>query len=63
MERLTAEIIREAMIGMTSGHMAAIPNSPVIYSMFDVYKNSIVEVNNDYAFIKMLEEMTAALKD
>ena len=37
MDKLTAEIIKTQMIGQTSGHMANIPNSPVIFSMFETF--------------------------
>lgn len=39
MDKLTAEIIKTQMIGQTSGHMASIPNSPVIFSMFETFYN------------------------
>jgi len=38
MEILTAEIIKNQMIGTTNGHMAEIPNIPIIYSTFQVFK-------------------------
>lgn len=34
MDKLTAEIIKNQMIGQTSGHMANIPNSPVVFGNF-----------------------------
>ena len=39
MDKLTAEIIKNQMIGQTGGHMANIPNSPVVFSMFEVFYN------------------------
>ena len=39
MDKLTAEMIKTQMIGETNGHMANIPNSPVIFSMFQTFHN------------------------
>jgi len=64
MEKLTAEIIKEQMIGQTSGHLAHIPNSPIIFSMFEVYyKLQDDRKSDDDTFINFLEEITMALKE
>lgn len=68
MEKLTAEIIKEQLIGETSGHMANIPNSPLFYSLFSVYlrqKGSDI-YNYKHAkedmFAEFLEEVAIALR-
>lgn len=68
MDRLTAEIIKNQMIGQTSGHMASIPNSPVVFSMFEVFYNISRDDNGkmyerDDAFKKFIEELNATLKE
>lgn len=62
MEKLTAELIRESMIGSTSGHMASIPNSPIIFGLFSVYERQSGK-HYEEAFVSMLEEMVEALGD
>jgi len=63
MEKLTAEIIKDQMIGQTAGHMAHIPNSPIIFSIFEVYyKLHGGGGSDDETFINFLDEMLQALK-
>jgi len=63
MDKLAAEIIKEAMIGETNGHMAAVPNSPIIFSMFRVYSVEQSQTKGkDELFVNMLEDMIKALK-
>lgn len=68
MEKLTAEIIKNQMIGQTSGHMANIPNSPVVFSMFEVFYNTLRTKSggtydwND-AFKVFISELNEALKE
>jgi hypothetical protein len=66
MERLTAEIIKNQMIGQTAGHMASIPNNPILFSMFEVFCNVSMQKKDtnytlDEAFKKFIEELNDAL--
>ena len=67
MEKLTAEIIKDQLIGETSGHMANIPNNPLFYSMFSVYlrenKSDIYNYkhNEKDLFAEFLKEIAEAL--
>ena len=69
MEKLTAEIIKEQLVGESSGHMANIPNNPLFYSMFRVYllQNGSDIYNyqhsNENLFAKFLREIADALED
>lgn len=68
MDKLTSEIIKNQMIGQTSGHMSNIPNSPVVFSMFETFYNisrtsagGMYEWND--AFKVFITELNEALKD
>lgn len=68
MDKLTAEIIKAQMIGQTSGHMANIPNSPVIFSMFETFYNiSRTSAGGKYdwndAFKLFISELNNALNE
>ena len=68
MDKLTAEIIKTQMIGQTSGHMASIPNSPVIFSMFETFYNiSRTNTGDMYdwhgAFKLFISELNNALNE
>ena len=66
MDKFTAEIIKNQMIGETAGHMASIPNSPVVFSMFNTfYQMSRTEAGGMYdwndAFKVFISELNEAL--
>lgn len=65
MDKLTAVIIKDQMIGETNGHMASIPNSPLLFSIFQSYCNSNDIQNNDSNknFKMFIYEINEALKD
>ena len=68
MDRLTAEIIKNQMIGQTAGHMADIPNSPVVFSMFEVFCNisrtkSGGMYSREDAFKLFISELNSALQE
>lgn len=68
MDKLTAEIIKNQMIGQTAGHMANIPNSPVVFSMFEVFYNIVrTKAGGTYdwndAFKVFISELNEALKE
>jgi len=60
MDKLTAEIIKNQMIGQTDGHMAAIPNNPILFSIFEVYKGDIL-ATRDFVFKEFISELNEAL--
>ena len=62
MDKLTAKIIQEQMIGQTNGHMAAIPNNPIMFSMFEVYCDGTL-ADRDWMFAEFLKEISEALKE
>lgn len=68
MEKLTAEIIKEQLIGETFGHMATIPNNPLFYTLFCVYlRQKGSDIYNykhleEDLFANFLEEIALALK-
>lgn len=64
MDKLTAIIIKEQMIGETSGHMAFIPNSPVLFSIYQVYQQnvSLPSGEDDSEFISFLKDLVQALE-
>jgi len=64
MDKLTAEIIQNQMIGQTSGHMAAIPNTPILYSLFETYCQSIGISNNNFNenFKTFISDLNEALQ-
>lgn len=68
MDKLTAEIIKNQMIGQTAGHMSNIPNSPVVFSMFEVFYNiARTKEGGTYdwndAFKVFISELNEALKE
>jgi hypothetical protein len=63
MEILTAEIIKNQLIGQYSGHMSAIPNNPFIFGMVEAYMRLNNEINMDYAFKQFISELNEALKE
>ena len=68
MDKLTAEIIKEQLVGETSGHMDNIPNNPLFYSLFSVYlKQKGSDIYNykhqtEDMFAGFLEEVALALR-
>ena len=62
MDKLTAEIIKNQMIGETSGHMANIPNNPILFSLYKVYFEQSKNSNYNIAFVEFIEELGKALK-
>lgn len=65
MDKLTAEIIKEQMIGETAGHMASIPNNPILFSIFNAYKimsPNEIGYNNDDIFKYFISELNEALQ-
>lgn len=46
-----ANVIKEQCIGVTSGHMAHIPNNPILYSIFYAISGKSNLSTNDFAEI------------
>jgi len=66
MNRTVAEIFYQQCAGTTSGHMANVPNNPVLYSLLSAYLGDSPGSSDCYAinraaFADMLREMSEAL--
>ena len=63
MERLTFEIIKNQIIGQSSGHMAAIPNNPLLFSMIEQYGILEGYGNQDDSFKVFILELAEFIAD
>jgi hypothetical protein len=64
MEKLTAEIIKDQLIGETNGHMATVPNNPIIFSLYSVwYAQNGQNKNWNDAFASFLKEVAQGLEN
>ena len=61
MEKLTAEIIKDQMIGETNGQMASVPNNPIIFSMFSTYNYNCGNGDWNGNFTKFLKDIVNAI--
>ena len=63
MNKILAKIIMEQCIGSYSGHMASIPNNPIIYSMFRAVMTEHNTRNDEKDFAIALRKIADALED
>lgn len=66
MERKTALMIKEQIMGTTTGHMANVPNSPILWSIFttligDDY-DPVHDNKKEKAFAALCREIADALE-
>ena len=71
MDKLTVEIIKEQIIGETNGHMGSMPNSPILYSIFESYrlviesdgKHVLNSISRGTVFKRFISDLNKALQD
>jgi hypothetical protein len=61
MDKKTALIFKEQCVGTYSGHMANVPFSPAVQSIYNTYMAD--NYSDKDLFLEFLEEVVAALKD
>jgi hypothetical protein len=62
MDKQTAMIVRQQIVGEYSGHMSSIPFNPILHSIFGVLMGGEPRNFNEYDFAKALRQLADAIE-